>query len=160
MLACSKYQQFLGIPYTDGDHDCYGLLRRYYAENYGLRLRNYARPLDFASHVDLISSNFVREGFEIIDTPLSQLSIGDGVLMCLNNRKFVNHVGAFVGNGYLLHHLYKRLSSVDALTPVWLNRIVSVVRHPEVTEQNVVVQPEINFMDLLPAHLKAKYEPA
>jgi cell wall-associated NlpC family hydrolase len=86
--------------------------------------------------------------------------VGDGLLFCLNNRRYVNHVGAFVGNGFVLHHLYQRESSVDPLTPVWRNRIVSIVRHPEVTELNRKITPPTNLMDVLPPHLKAKYAAA
>lgn len=148
----SKYKDLLGLPYLEGNQDCYGLLRRYYALNYGLSLRNYARPLDFADSIDLITQNFSNEGFIILDVSLDRLQIGDGLLFRLNNKRFVNHVGAFVGNGYVLHHLYQRLSSIDALTQVWKNRVVSVVRHPEVTELNRSVNSTFNFHDLLKSH--------
>jgi cell wall-associated NlpC family hydrolase len=145
----SKYQDLLDIPYVDGDQDCYGLVRKYYLKNYELSLRNYARPIDFADTFDLISANFIREGFEIKDISLDHLEIGDGLLLTLNNRKYVNHVGVFVGNSYVLHHLYKRSSSIDALTQVWKNRITSVVRHPDVTELNRTIAKPINFLDLI-----------
>lgn len=145
MSAYAKYKDLLGLPYIEGTQDCYGLLRQYYAINYGLSLRNYARPLDFADSFDLISQNFSSEGFIVLDVSLDRLQIGDGLLFRLNNKRFVNHVGAFVGNGYVLHHLYQRLSSIDALTQVWKNRVVSVVRHPEVVELNKGKDTLINF---------------
>jgi hypothetical protein len=37
----------LNKPYRDGADDCYGLAREYYEEEYGLSLRNYARPIGF-----------------------------------------------------------------------------------------------------------------
>lgn len=157
MSHLTKHENLLGQVYVDGDHDCYGLLRRYYAQAYGLRLRNYARPIDFADHLDLITENFKREGFEITETSLDQLELGDGLLFCLNRHKYVNHVGAFVGNGWMMHHLYQRLSAVDALTPSWRQRVLSVVRHPDVTEQNKLLNTQVSLTSLLPPHLKAKY---
>lgn len=157
MSHLTKYENLLNVPYVDGDYDCYGLLRRYYAQAYGLRLRNYARPSDFADDLNLIIENFVTEGFSIIEVSLDQLELGDGLLFCLNRRKYVNHVGAFVGNGYLLHHLYNQPSRADALTTSWRARVLSVVRHPEVTEQNKLEQSQVDFTDFIPPHLRALY---
>lgn len=157
MSQLAKYENLLGQPYVEGDHDCYGLLRRYYAQVYELRLRNYARPIDFANRIDLIVENFTQEGFVICETSLDQLEQGDGLLFCLNRHKYVNHVGAFVGNGWMLHHLYERTSCTDALTPSWRQRVVSVLRNPEVTERNKLLQSSASLLDLLPPHLKAKY---
>ena len=152
-----NYENLIGLPYVDGDQDCYGLLRQYYAQVYGLRLRNYARPIEFADYLNLIADNFTREGFQICETSLDQLEVGDGLLFCLNRHKYVNHVGAFVGNGWMLHHLYNQPSQKDALTTSWRRRVVSVVRHPDISEQNKLLPTQVNFLDLLPPHVKARY---
>lgn len=152
-----NYENLIGVPYVDGSQDCYGLLRKYYAQVYGLQLRNYARPIDFAFHLDLIVDNFRREGFEICETSLDQLQLGDGLLFCLNRAKYVNHVAAFVGNGWMLHHLYNKESNKDALTPAWRQRVVSVVRHNDVVDQNKLLHSKVGLMDFLPEHLRARY---
>lgn len=149
-------QDYLGRRYLDGRHDCYGLVRDFYRREYGLILRNYARPVGFDhSGLLLLTDNFRREGFEIVNTPIALLETGDGLLMMLASRQ-VNHVGVYIGEKKFLHHLYQRPSSVETLDPRWQQRLSLVVRHPDVTEQNRRNQPKQVFLDLLPPHLRNK----
>lgn len=149
-------QDYLGRRYLDGRHDCYGLVRDFYRREYGLTLRNYARPVGFDhSGLLLLTDNFRREGFEIVNTPISLLEPGDGLLMMLASRQ-VNHVGVYIGEKKFLHHLYQRPSSAEMLDPRWQQRLSLIVRHPDVTEQNRRNQPKQVFLDLLPPHLRNK----
>lgn len=149
-------QDYLGRRYLDGRHDCYGLVRDFYRGEYGLTLRNYARPVGFDhSGLLLLTDNFRREGFEIVNTPISLLEPGDGLLMMLASRQ-VNHVGVYIGERKFLHHLYQRPSSAEMLDPRWQQRLSLIVRHPDVTEQNRRNQPKQVFLDLLPPHLRNK----
>lgn len=149
-------QDYLGRRYLDGRHDCYGLVRDFYRREYGLTLRNYARPVGFDhSGLLLLTDNFRREGFEIVNTPIALLEPGDGLLMMLASRQ-VNHVGVYIGERKFLHHLYQRPSSAEVLDPRWQQRLSLIVRHPDVTEQNRRNQPKQVFLDLLPPHLRNK----
>lgn len=149
-------QDYLGRRYLDGRHDCYGLVRDFYRREYGLTLRNYARPVGFDhSGLLLLTDNFRREGFEIVNTPIALLEPGDGLLMMLASRQ-VNHVGVYIGERKFLHHLYQRPSSAEMLDPRWQQRLSLIVRHPDVTEQNRRNQPKQVFLDLLPPHLRNK----
>ena len=149
-------QDYLGRRYLDGRHDCYGLVRDFYRREYGLTLRNYARPVGFDhSGLLLLTDNFRREGFEIVNTPIALLEPGDGLLMMLASRQ-VNHVGVYIGERRFLHHLYQRPSSAEMLDPRWQQRLSLIVRHPDVTEQNRRNQPKQVFLDLLPPHLRNK----
>ena len=149
-------QDYLGRRYLDGRHDCYGLVRDFYRREYGLTLRNYARPVGFDhSGLLLLTDNFRREGFEIVNTPIALLEPGDGLLMMLASRQ-VNHVGVYIGERKFLHHLYPRPSSAEMLDPRWQQRLSLIVRHPDVTEQNRRNQPKQVFLDLLPPHLRNK----
>lgn len=149
-------QDYLGRRYLDGRHDCYGLVRDFYRREYGLTLRNYARPVGFDhSGLLLLTDNFRREGFEIVNTPIALLEPGDGLLMMLASRQ-VNHVGVYIGERKFLHHLYQRPSSAEILDPRWQQRLSLIVRHPDVTEQNRRNQPKQVFLDLLPPHLRNK----
>ena len=42
-----RYEHLIGIEYKHGSNDCYGLIRRFYKDNFDLNLRNYARPHDW-----------------------------------------------------------------------------------------------------------------
>lgn len=158
MSLYNKYQHLLGLQYKAGRDDCYGLVRRFYKDEYGLSLRNYARPLDiFFSGKDLISENFSREGFDIVDTNYRDLQLGDGLLIALGCR-VMNHVSVYVGNNMILHHLHNRPSSADDLSEAWKQRTLSVVRHPFITEKNSEHKERIDLLDLLPPHVRHRYK--
>lgn len=148
--------QFVGLPYRDGLQDCYGLVRQAYLKAYGIQLRNYARPIGFDHDgMDLIRDNFAREGFVAVDTPLTLLEPGDGLLFRVASQ-LVNHVGVVTCGTMFLHHLYQRASSHDRLDPRWQNRLVTVVRHPDITELNKELGEKVDILDLLPPHLRQR----
>lgn len=146
-----RYASLLGTPYAEGNDDCYGLLRKYAQKNYGLTLENYARPGDFAhSGQDLIMDYFKDEGFEIVQISLSKLQVGDVLLMRINGAPLVNHISIYVGNNMILHHLFGGISREDNLSDRWKSRVMSVVRHPEITRQNEANLQTFNMMDVIP----------
>jgi cell wall-associated NlpC family hydrolase len=155
------YKHLLDLPYIEGEQDCYGLARRYFQDVYDLEMRNYARPLDFAwEGIDLIQDNFQTEGFCPVDVALNNLQVGDGVLMRLAGCPKINHVGVYVGNNLILHHVYGKLSCTDNFSMNWKRRVAGIVRHPDVEEINRNRAPEkLNFLDLLPPHVLHKTTP-
>lgn len=145
-----------GRPFLHGDTDCYGLIRDYYRQEHGLTLRNYARPTDWwAFKLDLYMQNFEEEGFEAIQIPLSKLRVSDLLLMAIRSEQ-ANHAAVYIGEGKILHHLPNRLSKVDPLSGLFKSTVVAVLRHPAIPE------PErgapLNFMELLPAHVRRRLE--
>jgi cell wall-associated NlpC family hydrolase len=153
-----QVNELINLPYTDGAQDCYGLVRQYYLKEYGIQLRNYARPIGFDHEgLDLIADNFRKEGFETLPT-FSQHSLekGDGILLRIAGGKAINHVGVYLGKGYFLHHLYGKLSEVSYFDPRWFARTIFVVRHPDIREANCKATKEVNLLDLLPPHLKER----
>lgn len=152
MSLFRELDHLVDVPYEQGLNDCYGLARRYYNDLYGLRLKNYARPLAFDhSGIDLVAENFDEEGFIRTEVPFNRLEIGDGLLIYVASDR-LNHVGIYVGGGYFLHHLYNRKSSIDYLDEAWRRRIGLVVRHPFVTEKNSQNIPEVDFFSLVKNH--------
>lgn len=160
----SLYEQYTvgyeGVPYLVGRDDCYGLVRRWVKDKYGMKLANYARPYGFDDlGLNLLTDYFQREGFLIVNVPFNRLEIGDLLLMRLANRSgHPNHIGVYVGNGYMLHHLYGRPSVADPLTNRWTGRVIDIIRHPEISEKNQEQMQKIDMMTYLPPHLRAKYE--
>lgn len=156
-----QISELLNKPYTDGKQDCYGLALQYYENEYGLTLRNYARPLGFdQADLPLLDENFQREGFQSLGIPaLSSLERGDGLLFNLFRGKYVNHVGIYIGNGYFIHHLYQKVSVCDRLDARWYNRVMRVVRHPDVTFENSRRISKVSILDLLPPHLQGIFTP-
>lgn len=136
-----SYSDLLGKVYVEGDYDCYGLLRRYYKRMYDLELRNYARPNGFGYNgLNLITDNFDLEGFEVTS---DALQIGDGIIMGIARSPMANHVAVYVGRGMILHHLYNTKSCEESFDASWKRRVLNIVRHPKVTEQNKLTPFEI-----------------
>lgn len=156
------YKNLLDVPYVSGDHDCYGLGRRFYAQCYDLELRDYARPDDFAFNgKNLIYDNLEKEGFKIVDVSLDRLQPGDGILMNINDAPLVNHLGYYVGNNLFIHHLFQLPSCEHNFSRFWRKKVSSIVRHPQVEEQNRTSPPDnvLHLLDLLPPHVRRNFTP-
>src|SRR5688500_18700390 len=128
-----KYKHLLGIPYLEGKDDCYGLVRRYYDNVYGITLKNWARPTEaFHSGMDLLGGKLKDEGFEITEDSLDRLQVGDFLAITIG-CKIANHCAVYVGNNMILHHLVDSPSREDNYSKAWKQRTLYVVRHPFVT---------------------------
>lgn len=132
-----KYEHLLGQEYHIGVRDCYSILRQFYADNFGLKLRNYARPQQWwETDMNLYQENFRKENFHPVDIPIHEVEIGDGLLMAFSSTN-PNHAGVYVGDNKILHHFYNTLSRVDPLRTSMRNSVLTIVRNPEVHEKVV-----------------------
>ena len=163
-MKYEDYSFLLGLPYDEGNQDCYGLCRNFYQKLYGLDLPNYARGSDFgAAGVDLVPAFLSDAGFEVVQTSTDYLEIGDGLLLSVPARGLpmgvVNHVGVFVGNHAFLHHMKDQLSCEDHYDHSWKRRTVGVLRHPSAFAINGdrARTRAIDLLTLLPDHVRQKY---
>ena len=119
----------LGRPWVWGVTDCWTLVRDWYAEH-DLSLLDWNRPAtpeEFES-APLFESHWAQAGFiELSET--EPLVVGDALLMSVNGTG-LNHVGVYVGDQLVLHHLRGRLSSRDLLSGWMLSVIGRRLRHP------------------------------
>lgn len=92
--------------------DCWTLTRDWYSEH-GLQLPDWERPLTPEQfEADPLFDRYWREaGFRELDED-EPLQPGDAVLLSLNGPG-LNHVGIYIGDQLLLHHVRGRLSSRD-----------------------------------------------
>lgn len=158
------YAQLLGVPYDDGDHDCYGLFRRYCMTVYDLELPNYARSADFfSSDLNLLMPSIEETEFTLVNAAHDRLEQGDLLLMSVPSPNWpkgeVNHIAVFVGNGTFLHHMYGKESREDYLTDKWKNRIMAVFRHPICTEVNKSrsIGRKTEFLEMVVNHARQRY---
>jgi cell wall-associated NlpC family hydrolase len=125
---------YTAIPYVSKGRDpqtgvdCWGLLRLFYAEQFGIEL-----PLhdDRYVHSDSrgetaeLARDEIRERWLQVRTP----QYGDAVVLALSRRPF--HVGICIGGNRFLHALDPRVNTVierlDA--PVWARRLEGFYRH-------------------------------
>ena len=101
----------IGREWVWGVQDCWTLVRDYYGEQ-GIVLPDWERPLTYAEfEANPMFANCWREaGFEQVAE--EDIQPGDAVLMNISGTS-LNHVGVYIGDQMVLHHLRGRLSSRD-----------------------------------------------
>lgn len=120
-----------GLDFIHGIRDCYSLIRDYYYnssnEESKILLKEIPRENKWwVSKENLYLNHFKENGFFEVEKDISKIKVGDVCLMEIRPTNTVNHAGIYVGNGYMLHHLYGQLS---CKTPIqnyikFLNKII------------------------------------
>jgi cell wall-associated NlpC family hydrolase len=153
-----KYDHLVDLPFIWGAQDCLSLFRRFYADNFGISIRNYARPIDWSSdRLDLMGLCYEREGFEKI-TEWKAKDVRPGDVLCMSiGESNPNHFAIAVGNDWLVHHLSGRMSSKEVFRDFWRNHTSYILRHPDVPDLRPVY-PDVDLMDLLNARKSAPTE--
>lgn len=152
-----KYHHLEGIPFKHGSDDCFGIGRRFFADNFGIQMADYARPDDWWKHgLDLYMDHFYEEGFRLVDIPLRQVRIADCFMIAIDSN-VVNHTAIYVGNNEILHHLYGHFSSVTRYGGLFRNNTMAILRHKDVP--NIQPVPEkLDLMEMLPPHRRRQLE--
>ena len=149
-----KYDHLLGKEFFHGKNDCYGIVREFYRDNYGILLPNYARPNDWWDFgFDMYRERFMKNGFYVLNCHPSEYQIGDVYLMAIQSP-YMNHAGIIVENGQMLHHLGGQISTVTPYRSLFKNTTVAVVRHKDVV--NKIDKTEVDILELVPEHIRRK----
>ncbi|MFL9933621.1 C40 family peptidase [Paraburkholderia sp. RL18-103-BIB-C] len=124
----------LGRPFVHGVHDCYALVRDYYATQ-GVSLNDYPRSWgwwDDPQGPDLYRENFAIEGFVQIatgfDDARAKLREHDLILMQIRAPR-ENHMAVYLGNSVILHHLIGQTSRREVYQEFYQRRTTAVLRH-------------------------------
>ena len=112
--------------YIAGAQECVNFACDWLYQNRGIELP--LQPHDenwFREGGDFIDELYKEWGFE--DINITDLQEGDVVMFKLRSQ-VVNHLGIYIGNGQVAHHLYKRLPTVEPLAK-WQHHIQRAVRY-------------------------------
>ena len=103
----------LGREWVWGVTDCWALCRDWYREVRGIELRDWERPISVQDfNLDpMFTRCFAETGFRELRAD-EDLRVGDLIVMSIA-APTLNHIGVYVGNQQLLHHLGGRLSCKD-----------------------------------------------
>lgn len=155
-MTTLKFDHLEGKKFTGiGQEDCFQLVTDFYFDNFGIKLRKYARPQDWKSDRDnLILKSYEREGFEkITDIKAKNLRPGDILAIAIGEAN-PNHLAVYLGkiNGEhkIVHHLLNRLSNTEELQGFWLNQTCFILRHPDVPDLRPAL-PTTTIEDILNA---------
>ena len=150
------YQHLVGRQFVWGSDDCYGLLRDFYKDMFGIELENIARPEYFWDNgMNLYMDHYYSQGFRPIDVHPTQWQFGDVALMAIRSNT-PNHVAIMVEDNKILHHLYNGLSTIELYKGNWRDRTVGIFRHKDVQVDQT--QTVVDFMSVLPPNIRKKID--
>ncbi len=117
----------VGRQWMHGVLDCYSLVRDYYKKELCIIMHDYERQFEWWNKGEnLYLDNYAKEGF--FEVPLKQIQKHDVILMQVMSP-VVNHAAVYLGDGLILQHLHRRLSSRDVYGGYWQKHTVKVMRH-------------------------------
>ncbi|MBW5802054.1 C40 family peptidase [Halomonas elongata] len=114
--------EYIGLPFEPGGrgprYDCYGLLRRVYAERLGIALPEHA---GYSATLTPATAAMIRAG--LVDwQPVSEPEPWDAVLLLVDGRP--NHIGLVLGDGWMLHTTRHKDACIESYrAPQWRDRI-------------------------------------
>lgn len=116
-----------GREFAHGVLDCYTLVQDWYLRERGIELPDFDREDGWWTRgQNLYRDGLIAAGFEVVQT--REPEPGDGLLMRVASPQVDNHAAVYLGEGYMLHHLYGQLSRRERWDWPWQRRTTAIVR--------------------------------
>lgn len=112
---------YMNRQHVTGTDDCYTLVREWYWRELSILLPEFKadRQLMLSGNFDMFDSHPEAAKWERVIFPQH----GDAVLFKFGDAKSPNHCGIYLEDGWLLHHFYDRLSTVEKLEGTWKQHV-------------------------------------
>lgn len=127
----------LSRPFVHGVHDCYAIIRDYYAQVLSLELPDFERDdrwwedREGHPHENLYLDNLEAAGFEIVRKvpPFTDMQVHDVLLMQFSPNVVPSHGAIYIGDSIILHHPQGQLSHRTVYGGYWQRATSHVLRH-------------------------------
>lgn len=119
-----RNEPYEGREFIFNVNDCLELVRDYYRRELGINIRPQARNWNWFETENLFEEAIDREGF--VEVKIDEIQVNDVVYFNILEDK-TNHIGVYLGDNQVLHHLFGRLSGIDSFSK-WNRQIKKVVR--------------------------------
>lgn len=119
-----REEPYEGREFIFNVNDCFELVRDWYRRELQVEIPPYARDWNWQDEENLFDDNFTKAGF--VDVQWEDLQKGDVIYFNIASEK-TNHVGVYLGDDIVLHHLYGRLSGTETLSR-WRRQVSHIIR--------------------------------
>jgi proteasome lid subunit RPN8/RPN11 len=122
-----KLEEYLDIDFLIGKNDCLSLVENYYNKELNIKIPYFSREDGwFNKNGAVIFDNINNAGFFEIEP--KNMKKND-LLFFGEDKKYINHIGIYLGNNLMLHHPRNTKSVIENLNEHYLNRLKNIVRH-------------------------------
>lgn len=116
-----------GREFLWGYSDCYTLVRDYYKQALGIKLKNYSRGEGWDEAFNFIVDRYADSGFTKVE--INDLREHDLIVFQVR-APVPNHLAVVTGTNEMLHQYLDRLSGKDTIAK-WSKHIAFVLRHKD-----------------------------